>query len=183
MRYLLGLLGIVGLLIVVVILIVRGLSGDDSAKDTKPLTDYAQTNAVMRLTTEGPINADKVHQSVRVTVGRSEAKAEILQGYHDDISNTLSYPNNEQAYGVFLRALDLLNFNVGNSDPKLADARGFCPDGNLYTLEIYEAGREIQRYWRTSCGEGSFDGELGKINELFEAQIPEYSNFVQDVEL
>jgi hypothetical protein len=183
MRYLLGLLGIVGLVIVVVILIVRGLSGDDAVKDAKPLTDYAQTNAVMRLTVDGPINADKVHQSVRVTVGQSEAKAEILQSYHNTVANTLSYPNNQQAYGVFLRALDLLNFNVGSSDPKLSDARGFCPDGNLYTLEIYEAGREIQRYWQTSCGEGSFDGELGKISDLFEAQIPDYSNFVQDVEL
>lgn len=183
MRYLLGLLGVVGLIIVVVILIVRGLTGDDGAKAAKPLTDYAATNAVMRLTIEGPVNADKVHQSVRITVGQTESRTEILQGYNYDVTNTLSYPNNKESYGVFLRALDLLGFNVGNDDPKLTDARGFCPDGNLYTLEIYEGGREIQRYWQTSCDEGSFKGKLGRISDLFEAQIPDYGTFTKDVQL
>lgn len=183
MRYLLGLLGIIGLVIVVVVLIIRGFAGDDTAKDQKPLADYTQTSAVMRLTVEGPINAESQHQAVRVTVGRAEAKAEILQGYHQSVVNSVSHPNNEAAYGVFLRALDLLNFNAGSDDPKLADPRGYCPDGNLYTLQIYQDGREIQSYWRTSCKQGTFGGELAKITDLFEAQIPNYGNFIKDVEL
>lgn len=183
MRYLLGLLGVVGLVILVVVLIVRGLTGNDNDKTDKPLIEYTRTNAVMRLTIEGPVNADKVHQSVRVTIGRNEAKAEVLQGYQNIVANTITYPNNEEAYGVFLRALDLQNFNVGSKDPSLSDARGFCPDGNLYTFEIYDGGREVQRYWQTSCGEGSFNGESGIIADLFEAQIPDYGNFTKDVEL
>lgn len=183
MRYLFGLLGVVGLIIVVVILIVRGLSGDDGSKDIKPLTEYAQTNTIMQLTVEGPVNADKIHQSVRIKVGRNEAKAEILQGYYNDIANTVTYPSNPEAYGVFLRALDLLNFNAGSNDPNLTDSRGYCPDGNLYILEIFDGSREIQSYWRTTCDEGSFQGELGDIIDLFEAQIPDYGAFTKDVEL
>lgn len=183
MRYLLGLLGVVGLIIVVVVLIVRGLSGEDIAKDTKPLTDYSHTNAVMQLTIDGPIEAESTHQAVRISVGQYQAKAEILNGYPGTVTDTLAYPNNAEAYGVFLRALDLLNFNVGIDDKALADSRGYCPAGNLYTLEIYQEGRQVQRYWQTSCKQGTFRGELGKITDLFERQIPDYSKFVKDVEL
>ncbi|MGH7158256.1 MAG: hypothetical protein ACREGD_04290 [Candidatus Saccharimonadales bacterium] len=183
MRYLLGLLGVIGLVIVVVILIIRGLSGDGTAKDVKPLSEYAQTSTVVSLNIDGPVDADMVHQSVRITVGRYQAMAEILQGYPGKVTNTISYPNNSDAYGVFLRALDLLNFNTGVKDPNLADPRGYCPSGNLYTLRIQDGGDEIQNYWRTSCKQGTFKGELGKITDLFEAQIPDYSNFIKDVNL
>lgn len=183
MRYLLGLLGIIGLVIVVVILIMRGLSGDDSAKQGPQLTSYTDTSTVMRFASEGPINADTAHQAIRITVGRHESKAEILQGYQGTIANTLSYSSNAQAYGVFLRALDLLGFNLGSDDPATQDARGFCPDGNLHTLEIMEGDRQIQRYWQTSCGEGNFRGNLPKLIDLFEAQIPDLGNFARDVEL
>ncbi|HZM64282.1 MAG TPA: hypothetical protein VFB59_04075 [Candidatus Saccharimonadales bacterium] len=182
MRYLLGLLGVVGLIIVVVILVIRGFSGDD-AKVGPSLTQYTDTATVMRFTTEAPINADKIHQAVRITVGRNESKAEILQGYNDTVANTATYPSNPEAYGVFLRALDLLGFSKGNDDPTMQDERGFCADGNLYTLEIMENGRQIQRYWKTSCDEGNFVGELGKIDELFQAQIPDLGNFMRDVNL
>lgn len=183
MRYLMGLLGVVGLVIVVVILIIRGLGGDDAAKAGPSLTAYADSNTVMRFTIEGPINADTVHQALRITVGRDESKAEILQGYRDTIANTISCSSNSEAYGVFLRALDILNFNKGNDDSKLQDERGFCPDGSLFLLEIHEGSRQIQRYWETSCGEGNFGGDLPALEELFKAQIPDLGNFTRDVEL
>lgn len=183
MRYLLGLLGVVGLVILVVVLIARGLSGDDVTKDTKPLTEYSHTTAVMQLTIDGPIDAESTHQAVRISVGRHQAKAEILNGYPGAVANTISYSNNSEAYGVFLRALDLMNFNVGVDDQTLADSRGYCPSGNLYTLEIYQEGQQVQSYWQTSCKQGTFRGELGKITDLFEQQIPDYGKFVQDVNL
>lgn len=183
MRYLLGLLGIVGLVIVVVVLIIRGLGGDDAAKAGPSLTDYSQSNVVMRFTTEAPVNADAAHQSVRITVGGGESKAEILQGYRYDVVDTLSYASNEEAYGVFLRALDLLGFNRGSDDTSLQDSRGVCPEGNLFVLEITEGNRQIQRYWQTTCGEGNFAGDLPALEEIFKAQIPDLGNFTRDVEL
>ena len=183
MRYLLGLLGIVGLVIVVVVLIIRGFSGDDGATAGPSLTQYSQSNVVMRFTTEARVNADVAHQSLRITVGAHESKAEILQGYHYDVVDTLSYPSNEEAYGVFLRALDLLGFNRGSDDPNLQDERGFCPAGNTFLLEITEGDRQIQRYWKTSCDEGNFAGDLVSLEELFKEQIPDLSNFAHDVQL
>lgn len=182
MRYLLGLLGIVGLIIVVTVLIVRGFGGDES-KAGPSLTSYAETSTVMRYTVEAPINADQVHQSLRITVGRNQAKAEVLQGYHDVVIDTISYPNNQEAYGVFLRALDLMAFQSGNDDPNLQDERGFCADGNLSVFEITEGEHQIQRYWSTSCGDGNFGGDVPKIIGLFEAQIPDLGTFTEKLSL
>lgn len=183
MRYMLGFLGVIALIIVVLVLIIRGLSGDDAVKDLKPLTDYTNTDTVMQFTAEGQIDADVVHQSLRISVSRTEARAEILQGYNDTVVDTISYPNNSEAYGVFLRALDLQQFNRGNPSETLKDERGFCADGNLYLFEIKENGQEAQRFWKTSCGEGNFGGNPAKIEQLFKAQIPDLGNFARNVNL
>lgn len=184
MRYLLGFLAVIGLIIVVVILIVRGLSGgNDTATSQESLTKYTHTDAVMRMTIEGPINSESAHQGVRITVGRDESKIEALEGYNLDAFDSQAYTSNDVAYGVFLRALDLMQYTRGSEDPSFDDARGFCPEGNLYTFEILDGDNQIQRFWRTTCGEGSFAGNAAKVEDLFQAQIPNYGKFVRKVEL
>lgn len=184
MRYLLGFLAVIGLVVVVVVLIIRGLSGgDNTTENGVKLTDYTHTDTVMRMTIEGPINSEQVHQSVRVTVGRSESKVEALQGYENAVFDSRSFGSNSEAYGTFLRALDLLDYNRGSDNEALEDARGYCPEGNLYTFEIIDSNSSLQRYWLTSCGEGTFAGQAGKIQKLFKAQIPDYGKFIRNVNL
>jgi hypothetical protein len=183
MRYLVGFLSIFALILLVLLLIIRGFSGDGGGDDRKQLTTYARTGTVMRLTIDGPINADLQHQGVRITVGRSETQVEILQGYRQIPVASQTYTSNEEAYGTFLRALQLMNYDRGDKNPTLRDERGFCPDGNRYIFEIANGSNQIQRYWRTSCKEGNFKGDLPGIVDLFENQIPDYGKFIKGVEL
>lgn len=183
MRYLLGFFAVIGLVIVVFVLILRGLSGGgDSIKDTKPLTDYTHSDVVMQYTITGPLVSDQQRYALRITVGRSENKIEALNGYHGIVFATKVYPNNSEAYGTFLRALDILGYDLGSDNPNLKDERGYCPDGNLSLFEIKEGQRNIQRFWQTTCGEGNYRGEPS-VNDLFIKQIPDYNTFVQNVAL
>lgn len=182
MRYFLGLLGIVALILGVLLLIIRGFSGDEP-KEQKFLTDYTTTNTTMQMTIQGPVNAEQQHQGVRVTIGKSENRVEILQGYDQKVVSTQSFTSNETAYGTFLRALQLKGYTKGKADPKLADERGFCPAGNRFIFEIKNGDNKIQRFWQSSCKEGNFGGNLSAVMDLFEAQIPEYRTIISDVEL
>jgi hypothetical protein len=183
MRYFIGFLSVFALVLLVLLLIIRGLSGDDSDKNQRKLSDYARSDTVMRLTIDGPINADTEHQGVRVTIGRSENSVEILQGYRRIAVASQTYANNEQAYITFLKALQLLGYTRGNPDENLRDERGYCPEGDRYIFEIKTGSQEIQRYWRTTCKEGTFRGDTTPVINLFQAQIPDYAEFTKDVEL
>jgi len=183
MRYFLGLLIALGLIVLVFILVLKGFSGQP-ATPTKPLVDYATTNIVAELTINGPVIANQTHQALQITVGQSQAQINILQGYEGTVVNTKIYANNQAAYGVFLRAIDILNFSKGNADPAKADERGYCPEGDSYVYELNNGVKDIERYWATSCGnQGTFKGNALIINDLFEKQIPDYGTLTQSLQL
>lgn len=175
MRYFLGFLAAIGLVVLVFVLILRGLGGGSKQSVEVKLTDYAATDTVMQLTIDGRVVANQQHYAARVTVGRAESKIEIIQGYQGQVIDTKTYPNNEESYGTFLRALDLLGYTKGKLDPKLSDERGVCPTGQRYIFEIVTGSANVQRFWKSSCGEGNFKGNSSAIRNLFRAQIPDYS--------
>ena len=39
---------------------------------------------------------------------------------------------------------------------------------------IRDGERDIQRFWSSTCGQGSFKGKTAVVLELFRRQIPEY---------
>lgn len=182
MRYFLGFLAAVGLVVLVFVLVLRGLGGGKQSVETK-LTDYTATDTVMQLTVDGRVVADQEHQAVRVTVGRFENKIEIIRGYQNQIVEVKTYPNNEEAYGTFLRALHLLGYTKGDTDAKKGDERGVCPTGQRYIFEIVTGSASVQRFWKTSCGSGTFKGNSSEVRSLFRAQIPEYSKTTSKLEL
>ncbi|HET8671856.1 MAG TPA: hypothetical protein VFM05_14920 [Candidatus Saccharimonadales bacterium] len=174
MRYFLGFLAAVGLIIFVFILVLRGFSGDSKTK-SEPLTDYAGTDALVRMTVDGPIVADQQHQAYRITVSRSEARIETLQGYEYNSIETKNYVNNQQSFTNFLRALDLAGYTRGlkKTDRQSNDERGVCATGSRFVFEIVNGTSEIQRYWSTSCsGQGTFRGNAAQVKQLFDRQIP-----------
>jgi hypothetical protein len=183
MRYFLGFLGIVALVIVVFVLVVRGFSGKSTPKTQTLLTDYTNTSTVMRLTAEGPVTANQKYNEVHITVGRDANTIEVIQGYQSQVVKAQTYPNNANAYGNFLSALQLLNYTKGNSDPKLADERGYCPTGSRYVYEIVSGASDVQRYWTGSCGGGTFKGSAAVIRTLFTNQIPDFETFVAGLNL
>jgi hypothetical protein len=173
MRYLFGFLASLGLIILVFVLVLRGLSGDPIKQPQKPLTDYASSDALVRLTVDGRILSDQDHQAYQITVSRSETRVETLRGYEYDTIESRTYENNQESFTNFLRALDLAGFTRGIDDSKNQDERGVCATGRRHVYEVLNGTSEVQRYWSTTCGgQGTFKGNTAEVKMLFDKQVP-----------
>lgn len=185
MRYFIGFLVTIGLIILLIVLLFGGGGSDNKSKvptTSKALASYAATDAEVRLTIDGPVNANQLHQQVRITVGKDKAVFEQLQGYNGSVVNTKSYANSQAAYDVFLRSLSYAGFTRGNTSKDAQDERGFCPMGIRYVYELFQAGTDIQRYWSTSCGKPkTYEGIPSLTHSLFRAQIPDYDTLTSNM--
>jgi hypothetical protein len=176
MRFIIGFLVTIGLLIFVFVLIFRGGGSDSAAPAGRKLLDYANSSTVaMQYTQEGPVEADQTHDEVRITVGSTQTTIEVFQGYEGNIIRSKTYPNNSAAYADFLRGLQLLGYNNGSTDKALADERGFCPAGSRYVFAIKDGSSDVQRFWTSTCGGGSFKGKGTNVRNLFLRQVPDYT--------
>lgn len=177
MKYFLAFMGVVVLIVLVFVLVLNGLHGGSKSPKLAPtvLSDYANTSTAMRLTIDGPINANQNHREVRVTVSRDQNLIEVIQGYQGSVITQQSYANNEPAYEDFLKALQTLGYTRGDNTPALADERGMCPTGERFIYEIDSGATSPQRYWGSSCGNGTFKGSGQAVRNLFRAQIPDYN--------
>jgi hypothetical protein len=185
MRYIVGLLLGIGLVVLTFILIFKAFSGN---KGNQPqvidLNSYATTNAVVRYTVDGQINANQIHQRVRVTVSSDQILYEQLQGYQGQVVKTQTYASNPEAFNAFLHALSQAGFVKGKTDaPK--DERGYCPLGRRYIYETLTGGENITRWWSDSCStaEGNFAGKPSTIRQLFINQVPDYNKLTNNVRL
>src|SRR5665213_1443193 len=167
----------IGLIVLVFILILKGFgSGSKNQVLPKPITSYATTNAIAELTLDGPVNYNGKHLSVQINIDQYQTQINIIQGYQGQVTNTQAYPNNQNAYAVFLRSIGTEGFMNGNPDSTITDDRGICPFGNRYVYQLVDGSQTIERYWSTSCGsQGSFKGNSVAVNSLFKAQIPNYN--------
>ncbi len=185
-RYILGFLAAVGLIVVVIVLIVRGLASGPSASapSTKlDLKNYADTSTVVRLTLDTPVSAQSTHRDVVLTVGKYVATMQVTKGYNGSIVTQKSYPMSESAYATFLRALSVYGYTKGDSNPQVADERGQCALGDRYIYEVVDtAGNDLQRYWYSSCGFGTFQGNSNSIRALFIKQFPDYFSLLRGVQ-
>lgn len=186
MRYIAGLLLGIGLIVLTFILIFRAFSGgsDEPAAPKVDLISYATTDAVMRYTIDGAVNADQSHYRIRITVSNDQVLYEELQGYQGKVRETKTYPSNTDAYATFLRALALAKFEQGNPEAQ-KDERGFCPAGRRYIYEGLEGGQSLFRWWSDGCAaaDGNFRGSASVVRDLFFRQVPDYSKLSSDVRL
>ncbi len=184
MRYYIGFLIAIGLSIILILLLFAGGGGGKSKTPTvKPLTSYATTSAVLSITIDGPINADSEHQSLKMSVSSTQALIQSFQGYNGTVTNSQSYPNNENAFYAFLSAMQIAGFTLGNPNPALANDTGDCPQNSRYDYRITEDGKQIQHYWSTDCGTATYKGNTASTMQLFQAQFPDYSTFTSNLTL
>ena len=187
MRYFIGFLITIGLIIILIVLLLTGGGGGGAKKPktTMALADYASTNAVVRMTIDGPINADQNHQAVTITVGQDDTTYEQIQGFQGTVVNQQSFANNQNSYSNFLYALGHAGFTRGDNSKALANEKGYCPLGNRYVFELINEGKTIQRYWTTNCGGNpkTYRGNARLTTTLFEAQVPGYDDLTQDLSL
>lgn len=184
MRYITGILIAIGLVVLTIILIIKAFSGGGTPKQTQiDLNSYASTDAVMQMTVDGPISADKTHNEIRITVGRDTTKLDIMKGYEGNVTSSKTFQNNQDSYTQFLHALTVAGFTLGNSDPNVRDERGYCPAGERFIFEAVSGGQDVMRWWKTSCGEGNFKGKSDTIRNLFKAQVPNYNQLTLNTQL
>lgn len=185
-RYVVAFLLAVGLIIVVIILIIHGLTSGPSTTPNVPknLTDYVGTATSAQLTIDSPVASSTQHKDIIINVGNYQATLTVTQGYEGQVLRSQSYPMSSSSYAVFLRALNYNGFTQGNNDPSLKDERGRCALGSRYIYEILDSnGDDVQRYWYTSCGNGTFSGSASTVRQLFQNQIPDYATLTRDVRL
>lgn len=184
MRAVLGILIGLGLIVLVFVLILRSFAGGGKENQNQiDLVTYANTNAVAQLVLDAPVVADQNHHTVKITVSQNQTEIDIIQGYQGNVVTTRSYPNNTQAYAVFLQSLNRINFASGNSDPAQHDERGYCAEGNRYIYSFISGGRDLLRFWSTSCkGQGTFGGSPDQTRWLFEQQIPDFDELTNPID-
>jgi len=151
----------------------RGFSGG-TKQTQKPLSDYAGTASVVQLKVSGPIVGDQQFQSYQVTVGRDNVTIDTMSGYQNTLIAEKTYPNNQESYVNFLRALDFAGFTKGDTKSTNTDERGTCATGDRDVLQILNGTSETQRFWTTTCrGQGgTFKGSTDAIRRLFNLQVP-----------
>lgn len=182
-RYFLGFMVAIGLLILVVILLFRGGGRQAEVANTdKPLTSYSNTDADVRLTIAGPINANQEHRQIEIIVDRDNVNYVQIRGYEGDVLMRRQFANNEEAYNNFLYAIARAGFTMGDKSEALANEKGRCPLGQRYVFELRQGGEELQRFWATSCGGiKTYQGDVNLTLRLFQAQVPGYSDLSRDI--
>ncbi len=182
MRYFVGFLIFIGLFILAFILIFHHSSHSTAAKPIV-LGNYANTNTVVQFTIDGPVVYDSSHNEIQITVGQYQNTLNIIQGYQGNVVKSENFPNNEPAYNVFLNALQIAGFT--KSQKFNYPSTGACATGDVYHLSVIDDfGTNIQDLWATTCGnEGTFGGVVSPIQNLFEAQIPNYNKETAGVQV
>lgn len=176
--------------IVLLLILIFGSGSKNNQKNTdKPapvtpvvLTDYVDTDSYVVLTLDGRINGDDVHRKIRITVGPDSRQIDIIQGYGNNIIDTKSYLNNRRAYDAFIRSLNRLDF-AKERKTSMTDDRGVCPTGQRFIYEVYNDNAQVSRTWAGSCTQGTSRANSALVNQLFRAQITDYSKFTSAVSL
>lgn len=135
-------------------------------------------------TQQGELVGNDERFALRISVSQSERKIEILQGYDEKVVDSKTYSNNQDAYRVFLKALENLGYGEVR-DRTIEDEEGVCPTGRRYIYELYEGAERRLHSWSTSCSrnDGTFDGVANTIRVLFREQISDYNDIVRGYDI
>ena len=182
MRYIIGVLVAIGLVVLLIVLLFSG--GGSKPQNSKSLSSYANSDAVARLTIDGPEVSQQDHHQVQIEVSRDSVTFRKIQGYDGQVLDTRNYDNSLNSYSVFLHALAHAGFTKGNTDPSMKDERGNCALGERYIFELQQDGNDIVRFWSTSCGSPkTYGGNTALTLGLFQKQVPDYNDLVSNFQL
>jgi len=184
-RYFIGILVSIGLLVLLVVLLFSGNKPSSRGAVPKSLSSYANTDALVRMTIDGPITAGQDHNSVQITVGQNSATLNLIQGYDNNVIESKTYPNTQNGYSAFLYSLYYAGYSLGNNAENLKNDLGYCSIGNRYIFELIQNGNDLTRYWTTNCGgvKKTYNGDSNLTIDLFKAQIPDYYSLTRTATL
>lgn len=189
-RYILVLIMIVVVIFVGVWLLISLITRDRTPEDQNEPVESSQrsealsegTNSVT-YTVYGPVVAEEQRRGIRITVTENERRVEVLEGYYETVGKSQTFENNQPAYDTLLIALDGAGFDQYDRRNTI-DERSQCPTGNRFVFEAQYEGNESLRSWTTTCRKtGNFQGDPALVKTLMQNQIPEYKEFVSDVDI
>lgn len=186
MRYILAVLGVIVLLFLIVVLLFNG-GGDNASKETRltssQLIEFADKDSRVSVTTIGRLVGNESHNSIRIVVTPVERRLEILNSYSNNATRTETFPNTQEAYENFLAGLSGQGF-LNYKNTNVQDQRTVCPTGNRFNYDLSEGSETRSSLWAVSCNDtGTFAGRGPTVRQLFQAQIPDYSQLVTGVTL
>jgi hypothetical protein len=149
----------------------------------KSLPDYSDSLAEVSFTQDGRINGDDQHRAIKITVDQYSRKVDIIGGYSGNIIEEHTQTNNQQAYNVFLHALQDSGFTLKRKKPTPGSETGQCPLGQRFTYELNDSGDVLKNLWSTTCGTGTAGGQVGTIQELFQNQITDYNKIISNAKV
>lgn len=158
---------------------------DESVDNEARITDIFDGRSV-RMTVEGPIVANEIRESYRITVGVNTRNIEAYKGYDFELVGSRQFSNNRAAYTDFVYALSRAGFNDKRRvSQSAADERGVCPKGKTYSFELLDDGRLLSRSWTTTCSDsrGTLDANGKILKDLFDRQIANRSQVLEGFSL
>lgn len=156
------------------------------APAVKSLPEYADTYAEVSFTVDGRVNGEEKHRAIKITVDQFQRKVYILGGYSGNIIQEHTLPNNKTAYEVFLKALNNEGFTLKLKNSTAPESEiGQCPLGLRRIYELNDSGTSLSRFWNSTCGTkvGTFGGDTGAIQALFQAQITDYNKIISNAKV
>jgi hypothetical protein len=155
-------------------------------QQVQKIASYSNTSAVASLTIDGPIVANQNFNEVVIQISANYTELQIINGYNNHIVSKKVYANNQNAYRAFLKSLALNNFQVKvNNSQGLSSPIGVCPNGDSYIFKLVRDSKNIVDSWQTNCNTSNytFGGNVNNVIGLFQSQIPNYDQDVQNLNL
>lgn len=185
MRFIIAAFGTIFLLILLIVFLFNRDNSPQPAVTQQPaqLVEYATKNSSVSQLTVGPVVGEEEQRSINIVVTPSERRLEILSGFGQTVVSTQSFPNTQVAYEAFLSALGGQDFLRSKETP-VKDPRSVCPTGNRFEYMLLNDSQQVSNLWSVSCDRtGTFNGQGPIIRSLFQAQIPDYSTLVGNVNI
>jgi hypothetical protein len=191
MRFFFGFLAFLAAIVVVILLVIglikniTGSSKSSTSSSSYALSTDAALNGVARYTVSGPVVADENYRQIVLTISKDARTVEVLKGYGKTVEKTATLPNNPTAYKAFLGALDAAQFSVKRDTAVIGEPRSLCVSGNKYYYEFAVGAERKVDTWTTSCSfrNGSFAGNAEGVAQMFKAQLPNYNDVTNGVNL
>ncbi len=168
--------------------IARSIFASDTPENVEQAEEQSaivrETN-VARFTVSGPVVASKEHRSYTVEVNPNVVVITLYSDYGQKELDQKSYKNNEQAYSVFLSALDVAEVTSRISGTNEEDDllfEGQCSTGRRYIVALDD---QLVR-WSVSCNSQSgtiAKSNMSTIRRLFNEQVPGIEEILEDTGL
>lgn len=170
----------------------RVIFSGDGSSETAPTNNgktaltQATADRSVRMSVRGPIVAGENFRSYTISVSPDSRNMTTYTGYTGEQIDTVPLSNNMQAYTQFVSALSRANMMEGL--PLTGEANntdGICATGNVYVFEVLQATNVVQSLWTSTCkgSPGSLKASLPQLQNLFQSQIPTFSQLARKVNL